>query len=445
MAHLGLGAFHRAHQAWYTEHANRRSDPDATWGYASLTGRSPAAAVALAAQDHEYTVITRAADGDRAEIVRAITASGDGSDRTVTRSLIAREQVVVITLTVTEAAYHLTGAGGLDLADPGVQHDIRVLRDDLREPLSTVAGRLVDGLAARRRASGAPIALVSCDNLGDNATVTSRMVRELAAETDHGLAGWIEGAVSFVSTMVDRITPAVAPADIVPPPMLNGSPDAMAVVTEPFSDWVLAGDFPGGRPAWELAGARFVADVRPYEESKLWLLNAGHSALAYLGLLRGHEYVADAAADPRCAALLERLWADAAVVIDLPQDEVARSTAAILDRFANPRIGHRLSQIGRDGTHKLRERCIPVIRRWISARGALPAGPFELVAAWVVALQRHPAVASDAAERSVVDLAQRDVGAAVVAALTLLAPDLAAREDVRLLVLSETTEIMAVS
>ena len=230
--------------------------------------------------------------------------------------------------------------------------------------------------------------------------------------------------MSFVSTMVDRITPATTEADRAVVRTLTGREDLSPVVTEPFSEWVVQGEFPAGRPRWEVAGARFVDDLGPYERRKLWLLNAGHSLLAYTGLARGLTTVAEAFADPACRAELEELWSEAAEVLTLPTDE---ATAALRERFANARIEHRLAQIARDGSAKLPVRVLAVAQA--RAVAGLPVGRAGagVVAAWIDHLEpssRDPR-AADLAPRL------RGLGSSARAGLVLdaIAPRLA-RKDV---------------
>jgi fructuronate reductase len=225
---------------------------------------------------------------------------------------------------------------------------------------------------------------VSCDNLASNGEVTRRAVLEFADRVDPKLAAWISAEVSFVSTMVDRITPAVEPADLDTAERLTGRRDRVPVVAEPFTDWVLAGDFPAGRPDWELAGARFVDDVEPYELRKLFLLNAAHSMLAYLGLARGHATVFDAISDPVCQQAVEQVWTEATVLLPFDDSEIARAKTDLLVRWGNPRIDHQLSKIALDGEQKLRVRVAPVLRAYA---GQQPAGQVLLLAAWLVHLR----------------------------------------------------------
>jgi fructuronate reductase len=347
----------------------------------------------------------------------------DGADAVAWRDLLSRPEVGVVTLTVTEAGYRRSSSGGLDRSDPGVVRDIA--RD--ARAAETAPGRLVDGLRARRAAGAGPVAVVSCDNLPDNGAVTRRVTLDLAGAVDVGLARWIDENVSFVSTMVDRITPATTDTDRAAVRALTGRHDRSPVVTEPFSEWVLQGDFPAGRPAWELAGARFVDDLAPDERRKLWLLNAGHTLLAYEGLGRGLGTVAEAFADPVCRADLERLWSEAADVLPMP---VEGPLADLRSRFSNARIEHRLDQIARDGSQKLPVRVLAVAQ--VRAAAGLPVGRAGagVVAAWIQHLEVADVTASDPGAAALADrLRGRGTAERARRALDLLAPRLA-RSDV---------------
>jgi fructuronate reductase len=323
-------------------------------------------------------MLVRSPTGDAPTTIDALVAVHDGADEDAWREYFRRPEVGVATLTVTEAGYRRASAGGLDLRDPEVVGDLRRLRAG--DGAVTAPGRLVDGLRARRSAGTGPIAIVSLDNLPDNGRVARQVTLELAAAIDRSLARWIEQHVAFVSTMVDRITPATTEADRAVVRSLTGREDRSPVVTEPFSEWVVEGEFPAGRPRWEAAGARFVDDLEPYERRKLWLLNGGHSLLAYAGLARGFTTVAEAFAEPQCRAELEQLWSEAADVLTLPADE---ATAALRDRFANARIEHRLAQIAQDGSAKLPVRVLAVAQA--RAAAGLPVGRAGagVVAAWI--------------------------------------------------------------
>ena len=423
IVHLGLGAFARAHLLWYTQRANELSEPADRWGVAAFTGRSAAAAAPLRAQDGRYTLLVRSARLDEAEVVDALVSVHDGADGDAWRGYLRRPEVGVVSLTVTEAGYRRDADGGLDLSDADVVGDLE--RDAVDS--TTAPGRLVDGLRARRDAGAGQIAVVSCDNLPDNGAVLRRVTLEMASAVDESLADWIAQNVSFVSTMVDRITPATTDTDRAITFVLTGRSDRAPVVTEPFSEWVLQGDFPAGRPAWYRVGAQFVDDLEPYERRKLWLLNAGHTLLAYRGAQRGCSTVAEAFADPLCRAEVEEFWSEAAEVLPLPTET---ALAALRERFSNPRIEHRLAQIGRDGSQKLPVRILAVAQA--RAAAGLPVGQAGagVVADWILHLQDHDVTTSDP---HAVALAERlrGQGSATAArfALDVLSPGLA-RKDV---------------
>jgi fructuronate reductase len=396
IVHMGLGAFHRAHQAWYTAHSSDAAD----WGIVAITGRSPDAAVALAAQDGLFTLVERGPLADRFEIIRSIVDAHPGSDLRVFIDLLARRDITMVTMTLTEAGYRLGHDGLPDLTDAAVAADIAILRAALADSAgdsaaasarlrsaapSTALARLLLGLEGRRRADGPGIAIVPCDNLPDNGSLVQHAVQWLANEVSPSLATWIGTHTSFVSTSVDRITPHPTDSDRAEVQRLIGLRDEVAVVTEPFSDWVLCGAFPSGRPEWESAGARFVDDIRPWEDRKLWMLNGAHSALAALGAVRGRRLVSEAIADPVCLELVNRLWDEDAR--HLPDLDLVQYRASLLERFANPRIEHRLDQIAQDAATKLRVRIVPVAAAERSA-GRSAEGCAAVLGAWVLAV-RH--------------------------------------------------------
>ncbi|MGS0685424.1 mannitol dehydrogenase family protein [Nakamurella sp. GG22] len=417
IVHLGLGNFFRAHQAWYTAHA---ADA-AQWGIAAFTGRSTALADALTAQDGLYTLITRAATGDSCEVVGSVSAAHPGPDVAAWLGYLADPDVRIVTLTVTEAGYVRGADGGLDTGHPDIRGDVAALRGTAgdADAVRTTPGRLVAGLAARCDAGAGPLAVVSCDNLPENGAAAARVVRDLAALVDPELADWIGQHVSFVTTMVDRITPATTAEDAASAAALTGRADAAPVVTEPFTEWVLSGDFPLGRPAWEDAGARFVDDITPFEERKLWLLNGGHSLLAYAGSARGHLTIAEAVTDPVCRDWLLQWWAEASAHLTLPVQEVAAYREALLERFANPRIRHLLAQIAADGSQKLPVRILPTIGRE-RAQGRLPIAALRVLAAWINNLRGAGAPVKDTAAEQVVALAAGPLPEAVRAVVGYL-------------------------
>lgn len=333
IVHLGLGNFTRSHQAWYTEHATDRAE----WGIAGFAVRGAGLADRLAAQDGLYSLTERGPESDDVSVIGSLVEAGPG-DAARIAELIAAPATAVVTLTITEAGYRL----------------------DERPPLAL--SRLVMGLESRRLVRGGQLAIVSCDNLPANGAATRTAVLGLATALDRSLDGWIDEYVSFVSTSVDRITPHLTDAELAGLRNASGWEDAAPVVAEPFSDWVLHGDFPAGRPQWETAGARFVDDVEPFERRKLWLLNGAHTILAASGPGRGHETVAAAFADRYCSELVIGFWDEAARHLSDPSLDIPGYLQQLRQRFANPRIAHRLTDIADQATTKVRVRLLPVLR-----------------------------------------------------------------------------------
>ena len=407
IAHLGPGNFFRAHQAWYTEHA-----PDAAeWGIAAFAGRRGAVARELAAQDGLYTLLVRAADGDRPEVVSALAAVSAELDDW--RRCFARPELALVTTTVTEAGYRRTPDGGLDTGDPEVAADIAALAAHGADAeVVTAPGKLALGLAVRRAHDRPGVAVVPCDNVPDNGAMAARVVGELAAAVDPGLAEWISEHVAFVTTMVDRITPHTTDDDRAAVRERLGVDDPVPVVTEPYVEWVLSGEFPQGRPRWEDVGARFVDDIVPWEHRKLWLLNGSHSLMAYAGTLRGHETVEQAIGDPVVRGWVEQWWEDAARHLPLPPEEITAYRAALLERYANPRIRHLLRQIAADGSQKVPIRILQAVRAEL-ADGRVPTGAARVLAAWVCHLRGQGARVADVAAEEFVALAAGDLEDAV--------------------------------
>ena len=434
--HLGLGNFFRAHQAWYTEHA-----PDAgDWGIAAFTGRSAALADALAAQDGLYTLDVRAADDDHFAVISSVSAAHPASDHTSWLAYLASPEVQVVTLTVTEAGYLRGADGGLDTSEPAVQSDLAALRSDATAQVRTVQARLVAGLAARQRSGAGPLTIVPCDNLPGNGPAAQRVVTDFAAHLDPALGPWISGSVRFVTTVSDRITPQLTEQDPALVRTRTGISDRAPVVTEPFSEWVLSGTFADSRPAWNEAGATFAADITPFEQRKLWLLNGGHCLLAYAGSVRGHRTVADAMADETCRGWLQQWWDEASAHLDLPAGAVAAYQAALADRFGNPRIRYLLAQVATDGSVKLPVRILPVLRIERAA-GRLPQGAIRVLAAWICHLRGHGAPVSDPRAADLTAMAAGPLRGAVRAVLAALDSALGQDTDLIAATVSEASEL----
>jgi fructuronate reductase len=367
--HLGLGAFHRAHQAPYTEDAIEAQGGD--WGICAVSLRRPDSPRALAAQDGLYTLEVR---GERVEhrIIGAIRRTATATlEPQALLGVFADPNVHVLTLTVTEKGYALDGAGELDFADPDVAHDL----GEAAQPRSTV-GWLAAGLAARKASGAGGLSVLSCDNLAQNGRRLEAAVRAFVRKADPALEAWIADHVAFPCSMVDSITPASTPELKARVEAALGLEDEGCVQREAFVQWAIEDRFAGPRPAWEAAGAEIVSDVEPYERMKLHVLNASHSALAYLGLPRGHAFVREAIADPELAALVEAMVLEE-IAPALPKLPVEDYWRAVRRRFANPSIDHRLAQISDDGSKKLAQRIFPVLVA--DVRAGRPARRLALV------------------------------------------------------------------
>jgi fructuronate reductase len=381
IVHLGIGAFHRAHQAVYTEDAIAAQGGD--WGIFGVSQRSPAVVEQLAPQDGLYTLAERDGAGERLRVIGAVReVAWAQADAAAVRERIAAPGTRVISLTVTEKGYHHDpSTNRLDLDDPAVAAD---LADGGSR---TVVAQVAHGLARRRDRDAGPVTVLCCDNLPDNGRVLRGLVTDFVAHSTHadGLGDWIAADVRFPSTMVDRITPATTTEDLARIASELGARDEAAVVTEPFTQWVIEDDFAAGRPAWERAGAIMTGDVRPYEQIKLRMLNGAHSALAYLAVLAGCELVSDAVRpDAPFLAVLQALMAtDVAPTLTVPESfDLAAYQEQLLERFANPALRHRTIQITMDGSQKLPMRLLGTIRDRRRA-GAEPVAASLGVAAWM--------------------------------------------------------------
>ena len=390
LVHLGLGNFFRAHQAWYTDRAGDG------WGIAAFSGRRVALAEALTAQDGLYTLVTRAGDGDRHDVISSLARAYPAGRNDAWLAAFASPAVRGVTITVTEAGYLRGADGGLDRERPEVQADLAALRVDPTALVRTAPARLLAGLAVRRRADAGPLTLIPCDNLPDNGAVVARVVADFADLVDPGLRDWLEASVTTVTTMVDRITPRDDDRG-----GQAGLTIDCPVVTEPFSEWVLSGTFAGGRPRWEDAGATFTDDIAPFEQRKLWLLNGGHSLLAYAGSARGHETVAEAVADETCRDLARGLVGGGVTAPRAARRGLPPGAAGAL---REPADASRLAQIAADGSQKLPIRILPVLRAERSA-GRLPEGAVRVLAAWIAHLRGAGAPVTDPRADELVTLA----------------------------------------
>jgi len=377
IVHIGIGAFHRAHQAVYTDDAMDAGDRD--WGIIGVSLRSGDVAAQLNPQDGLYTVSSRSAAGTQLRVIGAVhkvLVAADDPQAVI--DAIAAPTTHIVSFTVTEKAYLRRVDGSLDLA--------------AAVGASSLYRFVAAGMAARKAAGLGGLTLLSCDNLAGNGAALKALMRQYLAAKHPDLLNWFDGNCTCPATMIDRIVPAATAADRVAVESTLGARDEGAVVTEGFSQWVIEDDFAGPRPRWEAVGAELVADVAPYETAKLRMLNGSHSALAYIGLGRGHEYVHQVIADPEIRPVIERLMrAEAAPTIDAaPGQDLAAYADALLDRFANPALNHRLIQIAMDGSQKIPQRWLETLA-WHQEHGQRCASLEAAIAAWIGFLRsEHP-------------------------------------------------------
>jgi fructuronate reductase len=356
IVHLGLGAFHRAHQAVYTEHTLRAGDH--RWGIVGVSLRRADTSEALTAQDHLYAVDVRDGAADSFQVIGALIASlvAPQSPAAVLDAM-TDPRCHIVSLTITEKGYCRNPASGaLQFDHPDIAHDLH----EAAAPRSAI-GFVVRALALRRAAGLGPFTVLSCDNLPSNGDTMRALTLAFARETDSVLADWIEQEGAFPNTMVDRIVPVTTNADRVRVAKQLGVDDAWPVMTEPFSQWVIEDRFAAPRPAWERAGATLVGDARPYEQAKLRMLNGAHSVLAYLGTLIGYDTVDQAIGAPAVLNFVESMLRDE-VEPTLSRPALATYRAELFARFRNAALDHRLQQIATDGSQKLPQRWLESVR-----------------------------------------------------------------------------------
>lgn len=363
IVHLGWGAFHRAHQAVYTDALLGR---DPSWGILGVSLRNPDVRDAIAPQNGLYTV--SAVDG--AGAARRVVAASTGllvapEDPAGLVARLVDPNVRIVSTTVTEKGYsHDPATGALREDDPDIRHDLA----DPAAPRTTL-GVLVAGLKRRREAGVAPFTVLACDNLPANGRTLRGLALRFAGLVDPGFGRWVEDTVKFPSTMVDRIVPATTDADRAAVAAAIGMEDAWPIVTEPFTQWVVEDEFSLGRPAWETVGVEFVGDVAPFELMKLRLLNGTHSTLAYLGYLMGRQTVAEAMEEPGIARLVEELMFEeiGPTLPPLSGFDLDGYRRSLLARYRNPALRHRTWQIAMDGSQKLPQRLLGTLRDRLAA------------------------------------------------------------------------------
>ncbi|CAL1691488.1 Mannitol 2-dehydrogenase [Brevundimonas subvibrioides] len=378
VVHLGIGAFHRAHQAVVFDDALRSGDM--RWGILGVSLRSPGVRDQLQPQDGLFSVLVRDGDVERIRIIGAVQGVLVApEDPGAVVEAMASPQVHIVTLTVTEKGYRLDPASGsLIETDPDVVADIANPGAPRTGP-----GFLVAALARRRQRGLPPFTVVSCDNLPQNGARVRSAVLGMAGRIDPALADWIAEAGAFPATMVDRIVPATTPDDVASLAARLGVEDPGMVKTEPFTQWVIEDRFCGPRPDFAALGVQLTDAVAPWEDAKLRLLNGTHSAIAYLGGLAGHAFVHQVVAEPPFAAFVERLWDEAATTLSPPPGlDVAAYRRDLMARFRNPALQHRTWQIAMDGSQKLPQRLLATIADRLAAGQRIEALALA-VAGWI--------------------------------------------------------------
>ena len=382
IVHIGVGGFHRAHQASYLD--DLAGQGETGWGVVGVGLHRPQMGEVLTAQDCLFTVVERGPGHESARVIGSLVDylfAPDDPDA-VLRTL-ADPRTRIVTLTITGAGYLVDDAGRFRDDEPDVEAD-------LASPLQpcTVTGYLTEALDRRRRAGVAPFTVLSCDNLPDSGAAARTAVLAHAALRDPALAAWIGENVTFPSGMVDRITPETSPQMRDEIEETLGVADRWPVVTEPFSQWIVEDAFCNGRPPLERVGVQFVDDVAPYKLVKARMLNGGHSALGYLGALAGHTRTDEAMADPVVRGILERMLADEVQplmprVLGIDLADYRRTT---LERFANPAIGDTLARLCRRGSVKMPSYLLPSLRE-AREQGRPRAALVLVLAAWLLYLR----------------------------------------------------------
>jgi fructuronate reductase len=406
IVHFGIGAFHRAHQAWYTDAAMNLGDDQSDWMITGVSLRSAGVARQMNPQGGLYTVAEQSADGMALRIVgsvRNVLVASEEPDAVI--AAVAAPSTQIVSLTVTEKGYCRKVDGSLDF--------------ELAHSLSFYYF-VTQGLLARAKAGLPGVTLLACDNLADNGARLEALMLQYLERHEPDLVEWFAANCTCPSTMIDRIVPATTDEDrATVAEALGGLQDEACVVTEPFSQWVIEDHFAGPRPKWEAVGAQLVGEVGPYETAKLRMLNGAHSLLAYCGLKAGYEYVHEAIADPALRHLAEQLMRHEAAptITPAPGQDLAAYADALIERFANPSLNHRLIQIAMDGSQKIPQRWLETLAHNATQAKTCPA-ILTAIAAWIQHLNGHNGAVDDPmAARLTPLVARADSAAEAVQAL----------------------------
>ncbi|AVC44335.1 D-mannonate oxidoreductase [Francisella tularensis subsp. novicida] len=357
--HIGIGAFHRAHQIYYIDKLLNTGDQNAlSWGYVSGTIRSNKKLIdSLKVNDCLYTLSINDENATKNRIIGALKEvyfAGDGHCENLVAK-ISDPEIKIITYTVTEKGYYVNlSTQQLDLDNPDIIYDL----ENFSSP-KTAIGITVAGLYIRWQENSQPITLLSCDNMPNNGKILKKATLEFSSKIDRELSNWISENVSFPSSMVDRIVPAVTQQTLDNIENMIGQKDISAVATEEFSQWIIEDNFADGRPALEKVGVEFVKDIEPFEKLKLTMLNGSHSLIAYLGAYSGLKTVDDVISRPEFYKFIKKYMVEIAapLVEGLPENVSTNEYAdKLLHRFTNPHLKHQTQQIAMDGSKKIPQR-----------------------------------------------------------------------------------------
>ncbi len=386
IVHLGIGNFHRAHQAVYTDHV--LSAGDNRWGIIGASLRRDTVCSALAPQDFLYSLAHNRGDRNVWRVIGALKSviHAQGHESSLI-NYMTLPSIRIISLTITEKGYCLDGANrSLDETHPDIVYDLQ-----RPEAPRSAIGFLFAGLKRRLSNRTELPTILSCDNLSSNGATLRKAIIRFAEMLDRNVASQLDAQLECPSTMVDRIVPQTTDRDRRDAELALGVYDSWPVVTEAFSQWIIEDKFSSDRPDWAQFGAKFVSSVAPYEQTKLRLLNASHSAIAFLGLMSGFKTVSDVMNTPQLAAFIERMMRrDIASVLELPGDlDVEDYIGSLLSRFRNPALHHQLLQIASDSSLKIPLRLGNTIQ--VRLLRGLPLSRLAYVIAGFLVLLEHRA------------------------------------------------------
>lgn len=378
--HVGVGGFHRAHQAVYSDDLLNQGG-DLAWGFCGVGLLRHDARIhdVMRSQDCLYTLVERGSEGDTARVIGSIVNFAFAPDnREKVLEQMASPDTRIVSLTITEGGYYIDSTGELDAKHPDLQHDLA----KPHEP-SCSFGYLLEALERRRLRGLAPFTVMSCDNVQSNGELAKKMLTAFAELRDPALRNWMEEKCLFPNSMVDRITPATTDELRALVREKFGIDDEWPVMTESFKQWVIEDHFVQGRPKWEQVGAQMTTDVLPYELMKLRLLNASHQALCYIGMLLGYALVHETMEDSDIRTLVKKMMDDEATptLSPVPGVDLDEYKKAVIERFANPAIRDQLSRIGIYGSSGIPKFVLPSIVEQSKGGGSIKLLSF-VIASW---------------------------------------------------------------